>query len=377
MVLFLSFVLAEENVNDDSDSIITVDGKIVSGKDVNVIDVGGKVREGITNAEGEIKDISAQVKSIADKQVIALRNVNKEELRNRLLEFNKVRKQEFFEKYKEEGFKARVFAKEMLSQKKELLKNIKSDFTEIRKNFVDSRKELSEVKKARVECSEDCDEEIQQYRSKFKENMVKRVDVILKHLEKLKLKIESSESLTEEKANDLLGKINSKITDIEGLKVELENAETKEEILEVSKEIKNKWERFEYNSKIFSARLVNANLGNVILRSKLIEEKLNRFLERMEGTEKDTSEIDALVEDFHDSLASAEENYKLAHEKLKELKENDKGVSGVKEYIEESRNQLKEAKKTLKEIIAKIKELKATDELAEADEEVEAEEVEE
>jgi hypothetical protein len=384
-ILFLSFVLAGNSANDYSgesssgDNIITAEGDVVSSEDVDVIDVGGNLKERekvIRKTKIKLDDEGVEKKLKVVKDKLTLRKVEKGNLKNKLFEFNKVRKQKFFEKYKEKGFKARVVVKEKLLQRNKLLKNIKSNFIEARKDFIDSRKELMEARQARLNCEENCDEKIQEYRNKFKESMLFRVDIILKHLEKLKLRIEMSESLTEEEVNNLLDVINNKINEMEELKVRLQDAETKEEIIEISKEIRDNWKKFKYNSKIFAAKVVNANLGNIILRSKLIEAKLSRVLERMESDGKDISEVEILIDELHEYLANAEESYKLAHEKLDELRENDEKVSGVKDYIKESRDYLKKAKETLKEIIAKIKELNAADKLVEANEEIsDAEEV--
>jgi len=328
----------------------------------------------VSKAKGEIKDAVkekvGEVRNEANKVMVQKR----QELKERLQKFNEEKKEEFFEKFKKEGFKARELVKERVEERKELLKQRKEGFIGMKGEFKASKQEMESARKAKLECSGDCDEKAKAYREKFKENMLDRVDAIINHLEQLKLKVESSETIDEKEAEDLINDIEKKIDIMDSVKVELENAETKEEILRISKNIRNKWESLEYQQKIFAARIVNANLGNAILRAKHLEQKLERFKERLEG--EDTSEIDALIDEFKTHVEAAKENYRKAHEELKGLGENDKGVSGVKELIRESNRHMEEANGALQKIIVKIKEMNKVGELNEASDDVEEEEVE-
>ncbi|MCG2719029.1 MAG: hypothetical protein L6408_09400, partial [Nanoarchaeota archaeon] len=204
-------------------------------------------------------------------------------------------------------------------------------------------------------------------------------DAIIKHLERIKAKIEGSENLTDEEVEEILAEIDAKIAELEALKEKAEAAETKEEIREAAQEIRDAWKPIRNRAIYWAARLTNAKMGFITGKMVQLENRLEKTVEKMETNGKDVSEIEPLLEEFHSLLVSAKENHEAGVEAWKEFKESGEQAqhAEAKRLMNQARKDAVEAHKVLKQIVREIKEAKGTQEFAETEDEVEEEDEEE
>ena len=317
------------------------------------------------------------VEKLKEKDLERLKKIleNKEEYKE---EFNELKNSTEFKGYKERfAYKARIIGKEKLREAKNRFLNAKEKYSETREKYNSTRLEFQEAKEKLAECKDqnttECAQLEEEIRAKAKEHLLNIADVIIENLNKIKSKAESSEDLTEEDANELIEKIDAQIQEVEDIKAKIEAAETKEEITEAAKELKEKWALLKENAEVHAGRVVNARIGGIIVKSKQLEDKLNKVLERMAEKGVDTSSVESLITEFNAKIDSAAEHYKLAVEKFEEAKATETPgselINEAQGHMKEAHNALQEAQQILKDITSTIKQSGGEEELEESEEE--------
>jgi len=269
-------------------------------------------------------------------------------------------------KYKEaNAFKARIIAQDRLTQARKNYLAVKERYQIARQNYISAQNGFKEAKIRFKECEGEETAECAQWREEIekraKEFLLKTADNILEHLNKVKANIESNEDLSEEEAAEILEKTDEMIKEIEDAKSTVERSEDKEEIIEASKTIKQAWLRVKKRLLIHTGRIVNARIGGIIVKTKQLEVKLERIMERMEEKGIDTSEIQSSVDQFNEKIDEAKTNYESALDKFKEAASaedvetaHELAVEGHR-YMKAAHESLQEAQKLLRDIILSIK----------------------
>jgi len=369
IILTAGFVLGE-NTDGSSDGTTNTDKSLTEDTN-NLLKkpiVAKKINDIKTDARKTIENTKPFV------------TANKRRVNARIESFKQEKKQEMFQNYKKAKLKARIITKEKIQEKKQQFITTKKNYLEKRQIVIQEKQLLNELKQEVLDCEGECTEEREKYRNQVKESLIKNADAIINYLGNIKLKTESSESLSEDEANEITTSINEKIAEMESLKEQLQNAQTKDEIKEIARKIKQTNKRIRNHARLHTAKVINANLGNIALRANQISIKLEKVLSRLEEAGEDTTELNTLVDEYNTKVESAKENYRLAREKFKEIRtENDEnfkeGIDSIKTYLNNAKTNLKEAKELVKEITSIIRNLKGNTILEEASNEVESEEV--
>lgn len=294
----------------------------------------------------------------------------------KLEEFKNLKKAPAFRKFQVESFKARKIAQAELQSAKTLYKGAKERFEwaktkykEVKDDIKRLREELKGLKGNEYKSKE---KQIKRSAGNFLEKIS---EIVTNHLQKLEAKVKGSETLTEEEATALLEKINDAKAKVEEIKLkidELNEESTKEEIKALAKELKEAWKGVKVTVKESVGKLMNSRIGGIIVRSKHLEAKLTKLLERMAEKEKDTSVVEPLIEEFNSKLSEAKENYEQALESFKT------SVQEGHSYMKKAHTSLKEANIVLRKIFFELKKQNVEKDLEdiEVDEDEEPEETE-
>ena len=260
---------------------------------------------------------------------------------------------------------------------------VKEEFIKARQLQMKSREKFSNAKSKIKECEEQDTDECKQVRQNVKTGsknfLGNSADAIIKHLEKLKNKIQSNERLTEDEVTQIISEIDAKIAEIEEAKATAESAETKKEIVEAAKVIRAKWKPIKNHAVYWTGKLINAKMGGVLVKLDHLEDRLERALAKMEENGKDVSEIEPMVEEFNGFLVNARASFDQAVESYKQFKETKvkTDLDAGKRHMNAARKELVKAHKNLKDIVRAIKAAQGNTELDEASEETPIEEEEE
>jgi chromosome segregation ATPase len=272
-----------------------------------------------------------------------------------------------------ELYRKREIAADRLKFWKEEYANATKRFTEALKNEREHRdawlEKKDEWKKAcKNSTSAECKELEAATVERAKEYLDKSVSVMIEHLNQIKAKVESADTISDEQADEIISVIEARIEELENILDEVEKADTKEEVKAAVQDLDAVWKRTRWNAVAFVAHILNTRVDSVITKSEKLEDRLNCALAEMKEAGKDTSAVEAKVEEFSGLVQDAKDDWKEARDLYTEIiglaKDNENGSSNeeIKDKAEEmkslgesSRDKLKDAHELLVEITKDIK----------------------
>ncbi len=262
-------------------------------------------------------------------------------------------------------FKKRIIAANRLRQaeqnylraRQNYLKSLNS-YRQVKTQFLEAKERLRECKDVD---SEECNELRERAQNHSREMVINSANMIIEHLNKIKEKVESSETMDTERAEEIISEIDGYISELEDAIAQAEAAETKDEIKDAAKTVSKIWIRIRNRERLHAASVVKARVWGIMKRSEHLEERLDSTLANMEEQGINVEDIDAKVDEFSAKIEQAKDKYEQAQdlmdgayleedkEKLKEI------VDEAKQLINEAHELLKEAHALLVEIVKDIK----------------------
>ena len=365
---------SEDMMEDDSDADMPVAEPIATPPRPALYQAREQVRE----VRGEARDLRQDARQVR-AGALRLKQLQQE----RLKRFNERPVKPMIQKAKEDFARAR----EMYQQAKERYAKAKDMYKEQRQNFVKAKDEWNKCKGAE---STECDQKRERLKEQAQPHLLKSADLVLKELERVKAKVESSEDLSDEERTDLVAKLDAKIAEVTAAKEKIENLgedATKEEINDAAKTIREAWQATKLHLKKAIGRLAGARLGNIILKTEKLEERFANVRDKLAEKGADVTALDSILDDFSAKLDEAADKYNKAKELWKGANtpgEVDEAAKEVHTLMKEAQESLKEAKGLLREAVQEIRKMnKGSLEVADdsqsddEEEEVEVEEEEE
>lgn len=253
---------------------------------------------------------------------------------------------------------ARLFGRELRSMNRE----------QLREKFILNESFRSELKNILHRCAGNITEECENFRAVREEiakGILEKVCANYSNtIEKLKKKIDSNPTLSEEEKTKLKEALDEEAKKIEELcSMDKENItiqEWAELIKEMRKLILMTRTRFELERGLIHAR----RIGLIIERAEHLETKLKDFIEKWKCN---TTELQSLIEDFNNKIREARETYNesmtLWEQFKQSVREREPNIELLREAqikMQLAQLKLREAHLVLKEIILKLKECRVT-----------------
>ncbi|MBT4823827.1 hypothetical protein HON88_01365 [Candidatus Woesearchaeota archaeon] len=262
--------------------------------------------------------------------------------------------------------KRKVIKKDLKVSRERYLK-AKEDYTKVSDELKERRVAFLEMKENKGLCkdpeSEKCAEHNEKMLEKAKAWLVRSIDVLDKHLNKIQERVKSSEDLSEEDATKMLEDVEAGLKRLRTLREKAEAATTKEEVRAVAKEVKKFWSKYKVSSKGYAIHLAQGKVEDIIKKSYQLERKLEAILKGAElrGIEI-TEEVDSLVDEFSENTEEARAHYEKSREYLREayaLRKDGaaEDVDRVKELMEMSKEELKSAREAIQSAHKKLSEM--------------------
>ncbi len=335
---------------------VAANGDEVDGNDTKV--VTGEA----TAAKDTKKEITDTKKEITQERYHEAR----EELKQRAEEQRdalKMKREEARTAHKEqkEEWKARhERVKEEIKVDKERLKEFRTEFKEKRDQIKSEREAartaLGEVRQKIRECAGDKSEECQDARKKARGHsrtfLNRASEHIITVLERARERVEGSEMSADEKAK-VLAEIEAAFADVAAAKESSatlgENA-SKQDIQEVSALIKSSWHESKSIIKKGIGKTASHRIGGVVQKMEHLATKFDRVIARLEKAGKDTGAAKAKKDDYNAKLAAA----KKLHEEAKALFEAGNHPAAA-EKIRMAHKELKAAHEILKGVVQEIR----------------------
>ena len=325
--------------------------------------------------ENKLKEIT---EDLSDEEIEKLSYLK----RDRLVELAKQTKSKVKEelekvrvvkKAREDRFRERVVDKDVLSKAKETYKNAKEKAEELRRAYEARKNNWKEAKDKLDSCrdtEDNCFEDESDAIESGKEFLLGAAERAMTYFEKLKSKIESSDDISEARAQALVADIDSVLNRLESIVEMIRDATTKDEVNSAAKELRKVWEVVKEKGKAHATKIIQAKLSDLIERAYATGERVEGAVANLEEEGTDVSEIDALLDNYYallektrDIHAQAEEIREDARKQITEdmspelRKDIGERLKEANEKTKDAKEVLKEAHKTLRDIVKLLKKL--------------------
>ncbi|MFH1641612.1 MAG: hypothetical protein ABIC04_01800 [Nanoarchaeota archaeon] len=239
------------------------------------------------------------------------------------------------------------FVERKIEKAVELNKNYdlaKQEYVRARNYYGENKGKFAEAKNKVTECtdSEECTQYREEALEKAKEYVLSIADTLNLHLEKIRNRIESSESLNQEQADKASEEIVMLIEEISGLKERAEAATTKDEIQDAANELNKLAQKVRKRAKIRAVGLFYDSTRRLVKLGDLISEKSDCEIRQLEETEMDVTDLDQLLDTFNGHIESAKESFLEGKELL---------LTGTEDAANEAHQKIKEGRESLKSAI--------------------------
>src|SRR3989344_691933 len=341
--------------------------------------------ERLAGIEDKLKDVELQrLKVLKSAEISKLSSLSKEDLK-KLAYLNRARLKELaglepaklkeklanfkLVKIKEINLaKKRIIAESKLKQWNKDFENAKDKFIKEEKLYNEKKQEFLAVKEKLKACegqdTEECKKLNEDALAKGKVFLTNAANLAIEHLNKIKLKVQSSENIDETEAAEIVAKLDAKISELESAKEKVAAAATKEELQEAAKIINSIWKSVKYNAMAYAARVVHARVGEIVKRSEKLEGKLQCAVDSMENQGVSIDEVNSLIDDFSAKVESARTKFKDAEDLLKQAREiklttdpSAERADKIKSLVDQATSLINQAQKDLKdahELLKKI-----------------------
>lgn len=186
---------------------------------------------------------------------------------------------------------------------------------------------------------------------KGKKFLAKTVDKIIHQFEQLKTRIETSESIVN--PEELTSEIKKHVLLLENLHDDIIEIETQEDLIEVSKLVKNEWTSMKAIVKKHSGFVLVSKAKEGISKARKISGKIEIKLQNLEDAGFDITEFNERLSQVDSNIIVAEDFLKEAHDKYSEISDPET-ASAL--FIEAS-GSVKQAKNVLKKTYVEIKDI--------------------
>ncbi|NOX71300.1 MAG: hypothetical protein GXO64_01190 [Candidatus Micrarchaeota archaeon] len=279
-------------------------------------------------------------------------------------------------------YKKRIIAKEKLDKARRVFEKAKKEYARANNAYKEKRQLFLQEKKKLADCegtnSTECNELRDKVREYAKQFTIHAAEMIINHLDKIKTKVEASDSIDEDTAQEIIGDISKAIEKLKGVINDTQNAQTKDEIKDAARKIDAVWKRIRFRERVYAGRLLNAKIWKVFKKGEHLEDRLDAKLAEMEEEGLDVSSLKEKLGDYSEKVESAKAKYEEAKNLLIQAhrfsyngSNNETNITSLindaKNLINEARSELKDAYKLARDIIKGIKDMVGTLNIASAD----------
>jgi hypothetical protein len=229
------------------------------------------------------------------------------------------------------------------------------------------KKDQWKLKCASVNSTE-CQELEAQAIENAKEFLNTSITKAIEHLNQIKSKVASSDSLTQEQVNEMNTYIDLRIDELEKIQDDVDKADTREEVKSAAQDLGRSWMKVRWQAVAFIAHITNTRVDVIIHKSEKLEDRLDCALQQMKDAGNDTAAIDSKIDAFSEKVADARDDWKKAKDLYAEIralaKNNTNGTNNdavkakaeeMKTMVQSAHDKLQEAHTLLTEIYREIR----------------------
>lgn len=205
-----------------------------------------------------------------------------------------------------------------------------------------------------------------------KKYVLKLIDQMILHIEKLASKIDNSTVLSDDEKEDILVELEANIVELEQLKSEVELAETKADVKEVAQKVRDTWKESRAVLKKYTGLLLIKNFGNMLNRYEAFLEKANKRVDALEQKGYEVSALRNTISTSEQSMTSVRAELELARDSflgISDMQDADKRFQEGHTHLVQARKLLFDEIKNLKIAFKEVMTSKTTNNESESENE--------
>ena len=229
-----------------------------------IADKGEDKRDRKEDHRGRVEDIKnnhpnlsaseiAKLNALGAARIKELAKLDEERIKMQLKMIKVVRIKNF------EELNKRNISDSMREDIKEEFENAKERIERAKEELEDARERLNDAKR---------NQDDEAVLNISKQYLLKASDALISHLEKIKAKIQENENIEAEASVQIIAEIDAQISDINHIKEEINAATTKDEIKQIAKKLRSKWNRLQHFMRLYSYRVVSARVEGLVNQGK-------------------------------------------------------------------------------------------------------------
>ena len=196
---------------------------------------------------------------------------------------------------------------------------------------------------------------------KGKDFLLKADKAMVGYLEMVRAYVEGEPSLSDTERENIIRELDSYISWLEEKQPEIEGATTKKELVAIAGTVRNKWLEIRPATKRIVGQVMNAKVLWVINNAETASVKVEDAIEQLKEQGKDTTDLEAWLDDFNTKIDLAKEKHQAAKEKYAEIsdvRDADKLFREGNAFVKEANQYLRSAYKDLKKIVKDLRKYK-------------------
>ncbi|HJH32813.1 MAG TPA: hypothetical protein C5S50_11745 [Methanosarcinaceae archaeon] len=225
-------------------------------------------------------------------------------------------------------------------------RSAKERMATVRNNYSDAQKDYKDlkIKINNKKVSADSEEVIGATRA----YMNQTIEYMVTHLRTVQENIENT-------GGDSGGSeiIEGYIEQLEQQKMNVGSAQTKQELENTAKEIRNILKDAEKRAKYFAGKSVNNRLNNFLVKSGSLSLRLEDEIKRLNAAGENTEELEEMLAEYNELIGEAKQNQKHARDTFQN--QNDDAVNEARQYMHQATGSIHEANCILKDIFNELK----------------------
>lgn len=224
-----------------------------------------------------------------------------------------------------------------------------------RQQFLDAKENYGKLKNAENKAA---------YEEEARNFLTKTIDALIKKLEAMKNWVSTRQALSEAERQSIIAEIDEDIAWLQGKKSGIDTA-TSAEVKEKAKEIRDYWSEHRVKVKRIIAQVWVARLSYAIERFENASAKISEKIAELKAAGKDTTQLEAWLDDFNQKISLAKEKRDKAKERyqaISNLAEANQLFREVNQFIKDANQYLREAHQRLVEIVNEMRKISGGEE---------------
>ncbi len=239
-------------------------------------------------------------------------------------------------------------------------------YIEARQRYMETKQDYQEAKQEWIDARNLYQRDKNELRlrdviSKLKNFLLRSDQTMVAYLQDVKIKVSSNENIDAQTKANIMSDISEDISWLEAKQSEINGATTKQELISLSRQLKDKWDEIKPKHKIIAGIYYVHRIDGLLDKGDRISDRIQNVIDELKDQGKDTTRLEELLLDFNVKIsgaATARQKAIGAFGGIDDRSDIEVRVSDGRVYIQQAHDALIAAHGDLREILKILKDYK-------------------